>query len=1022
MAGWNFHPTVNVAIDDAAREFGVDPDALRVFARIESGGRPGVTTGSYRGLFQMSQDEFAKYGGRGSIYDPAANARAAAAKLRAETEDFTRKHGRAPTPAELYLVHQQGAAGTAAHMGNPDGVAWRNVRPYYSDEAARSRGFRSGDEYARAAIWGNVPSDVRKRYPGGVDSLTSRQFTDLWTNKVAGFGAGAPPARAARTDRFVAPPEEGKIYFEPDQSTRPMRGDGYAGQMTGRVTVNGRTYGWASGGAGRGALPPGEYDASPMMTGAQRAQQGYSFTRDAFPLSDKADAVPGDPVRRGLLVHELGRGGATAGCIGIDGSFIPFSKDFTAEMAAKRGLTPAWATGKNVVVGSQPLGMEATMANAQDGPGVNQTQTPVASRQTGSEAVTKDGAMPIQTIIPQAAAAGGAGSGGLGPVLAQDVPNAFRMEMAKQLMANQLTKNPGAFESVANALAKGLGAYTGMAEGEKQSKLLAGMANGMPAEMRALALINPQAAMQLMLQTRKEDQEMRRLEFNEKSRMAQADTHHRQAMEQKDREIEAKKAAEANDPKNWQWSERGAYRYGVNVVTGARMTTRRGEVIDSTPGTAGAVPKAGKPGVPIGTTPGQQMPPVSMDGTMPPPSAPPMPAAPPGITLADAPPAAGAVLPTGGELPPGKSSAPRSAVAPVPPVGGADPASAPLPAGPMPVAAPAASGSTGGEPPRSAVPQGFDVGRNGTYFSPSGYEITAPSDGSPIRDSFLRGRWLYSQDKEQGKHEYDAAIKDNAEQTKALRAATDSWRNTKPVVDRVEQSVVNGFRSGARVGPLGATMRSLLGGLGVDVKGQTDDQIIQAGANNLVPAIRKGLPGSVSNYEMQSYLQSVMNLGNTQQANLLLAHFMRKAGSVADQDAELAADFRKQKRSLGLPDHLDDGFTEFVDEYYKQKPIFDEKDRALLDAASKGASVAQLVEMRDGKEAPLLKSTAAPEPERRRRGKERYLSTDGVMPKPTAPAAASPAAPTGPPKPGDIIDGYRFKGGNPSDQGSWEKV
>ena len=36
-------------------------------------------------------------------------------------------------------------------------------------------------------------------------------------------------------------------------------------------------------------------------------------------------------------------------------------------------------------------------------------------------------------------------------------------------------------------------------------------------------------------------------------------------------------------------------------------------------------------------------------------------------------------------------------------------------------------------------------------------------------------------------------------------------------------------------------------------------------------------------------------------------------------------------------------------------------------------------------------------------------------------AAGQPAA-TQPPAQGQVIDGYRFKGGNPADKNSWEKV
>ena len=40
----------------------------------------------------------------------------------------------------------------------------------------------------------------------------------------------------------------------------------------------------------------------------------------------------------------------------------------------------------------------------------------------------------------------------------------------------------------------------------------------------------------------------------------------------------------------------------------------------------------------------------------------------------------------------------------------------------------------------------------------------------------------------------------------------------------------------------------------------------------------------------------------------------------------------------------------------------------------------------------------------------------------SAPAPSEGGLPEGSPKPGDIEDGYRFKGGDPADRNSWEPV
>jgi hypothetical protein len=191
-SGAGFAPDVNTALETAANESGLNVSLLRRFARIESGGRPDARSGSHRGLFQLSEAEWARWGQGGDINNPLDNARAAARKLQAEIGEFRTRHGREPTALDLYMVHQQGAAGYAAHLGNPGGAAWQNVRRYYTDEEARRRGFADGDAYARAAIWGNTPESERRRFPNGVDSVTSEDFVRIWRRRIGGSEEGGP--------------------------------------------------------------------------------------------------------------------------------------------------------------------------------------------------------------------------------------------------------------------------------------------------------------------------------------------------------------------------------------------------------------------------------------------------------------------------------------------------------------------------------------------------------------------------------------------------------------------------------------------------------------------------------------------------------------------------------------------------------------------------------------------------------------------------------------------------------------
>ena len=176
-----FSNELNEAIEQASERYGVPESALRAFAAIESGGKAHVSTGSYHGVFQLSHTEFRKYGGRGSIFDVKQNTDAAARKLRAEVDVFDQRNGRGPTAVELYLMHQQGIYGAALHLSEPDDPAWQNMHQ-------TAEGKKRGAGWARKAIWGNVPTDERARFPAGVESITSRQFIEIWTRKMARFG------------------------------------------------------------------------------------------------------------------------------------------------------------------------------------------------------------------------------------------------------------------------------------------------------------------------------------------------------------------------------------------------------------------------------------------------------------------------------------------------------------------------------------------------------------------------------------------------------------------------------------------------------------------------------------------------------------------------------------------------------------------------------------------------------------------------------------------------------------------
>jgi hypothetical protein len=166
-------------IEQAAMLFDVDVGMMKAFAKIESGYNPRAKTGSYKCLFQLSDSEFAKYW-RGDIYDIRDCSIAAARKFATEAAEFEKDVGRKATAAELYCIHQQGYQGCAFHYAAPHQLAWKNM--YLTSE-----GQEKGEAWARKAIWGNVPWDLKNKIKGGVEALTSGQFIALWTERVDRF-------------------------------------------------------------------------------------------------------------------------------------------------------------------------------------------------------------------------------------------------------------------------------------------------------------------------------------------------------------------------------------------------------------------------------------------------------------------------------------------------------------------------------------------------------------------------------------------------------------------------------------------------------------------------------------------------------------------------------------------------------------------------------------------------------------------------------------------------------------------
>ncbi len=123
------HTTTNdprEEISEAASLYGIDLPMMLSIAKVESDFNPHVRTGSYKGLFQLSDYEFRKYGD-GSIWDARDNARAAAHMFLVQAERFKWALGHFPDYAERYIVHQQGIEGAIEHYEHPERVAWQSM-------------------------------------------------------------------------------------------------------------------------------------------------------------------------------------------------------------------------------------------------------------------------------------------------------------------------------------------------------------------------------------------------------------------------------------------------------------------------------------------------------------------------------------------------------------------------------------------------------------------------------------------------------------------------------------------------------------------------------------------------------------------------------------------------------------------------------------------------------------------------------------------------------------------------------
>lgn len=185
-------------IGAAAQRHGQRPEDLLRVGQIESSLNPNAKNpnSSAGGLFQFIDSTAGRYG-LTNKFDPAASADAAARLMRDNAAYLTPRLGRAPTGAELYLAHQQGAGGAAKILSNPAGDA--------------------------AATVGGAAVSLN----GGRPGMTNADFANIWARKFDGTKMAMPPGTngpetAAVPALSAAPAELGDVVPVGVQNARSI--------------------------------------------------------------------------------------------------------------------------------------------------------------------------------------------------------------------------------------------------------------------------------------------------------------------------------------------------------------------------------------------------------------------------------------------------------------------------------------------------------------------------------------------------------------------------------------------------------------------------------------------------------------------------------------------------------------------------------------------------------------------------------------------------------------------------------
>ena len=215
-----------------------------------------------------------------------------------------------------------------------------------------------------------------------------------------------------------------------------------------------------------------------------------------------------------------------------------------------------------------------------------------------------------------------------------------------------------------------------------------------------------------------------------------------------------------------------------------------------------------------------------------------------------------------------------------------------------------------------------------------------------------------------------ALIKADTETLKQINEGAQQARALVNMFTRAEEAVRQVPEgTGAQLLPIvGQTARAL----GVDIQGTSEAEVLNSLRNQLASLQRVPGSGATSDRDMALYLQAVPRLGNTREGNLKLIDMGRRLMERRIQEAGV------WRRNIGQADIM-----EKLDEL---GPVFSAQERQILQQDAM----------------PLLDQTGG-----------------GVS---NARSGFSASPPSAPPRPGAVMQGFRFRGGDPANRNNWEPV